>query len=45
MQSAEIVKFNGEVFSTLPLDEADNRRVTFSIDPLTFLQVNLYFQT
>ena len=45
LQSAEIVKFNGEVFSTLPLDEADNRRVTFSIDPLTFLQVNLYFQT
>ena len=44
LQSAEIVKFNGEVFSTLPLDEADNRRVTFSIDPLTFLQVNLYFQ-
>ena len=43
--SAEIVKFNGEVFSTLPLDEADNRRVTFSIGPLTFSQVNLYFQT
>ena len=45
LKSAEIVKFNGEVFSTLPLDEADDRRVTFSIDPLTFLQVNLYFQT
>ena len=45
LKSAEIVKFNGEVFSTLPLDEADNRRVTFLINPLSFLQVNLYFQT
>ena len=45
MKAAEIVKLNGEVFSTLPLDEADNRKVSFSVDPLSFLQVNLYFRS
>jgi len=43
LRSAEIVKFNGELFSTLPLDEADNRKVSLAVDPLSFLQVNLYF--
>ena len=45
LKAANIVKLNGEVFSTLPLDEADNRKVSLSIDPLAFLQINLYFQT
>ena len=43
LRSAEIVKFNGELFSTLPLDEADNRKVSLAVDSLSFLQVNLYF--
>ena len=44
LTAAEIVKFNGEVFETLPLDAADKRKVSFAVDPLSFLQVNLYFQ-
>ncbi len=45
IQSAQIVKFNGDVFSTLPLDETDSRKVTFPVASLAFIQVNLYFQT
>lgn len=45
LQSAQVVKFNEDVFSTLPLDEADDRKVTVAVEPLTFLQVNLFFQT
>ena len=44
LQAAEIVKFNGEVFETLPLDDTNKRKVSLSVDPLSFLQVNLYFQ-
>ena len=44
LRAAEIVKFNGEVFETLPLDDADKRKVLLTIDPMSFLQVNLYFQ-
>ena len=44
LRAAEVVNFSGEVFETLPLNDADKRRVTLDIDPLSFLQVNLYFQ-
>ena len=44
LRAAEIVKFNGEVFETLSLDDADKRKVSLAVDPLSFLQVNLYFQ-
>ena len=44
LRAAEIVKFNGEVFETLPLDDSDKRKVSLNVDPLSFLQVNLYFQ-
>ena len=44
LKAAEIVQFNGEVFETLPLDDTDKRKVSLDVDPLSFLQVNLYFQ-
>ena len=44
LRAAEIVNFNGEVFETLPLDDVDKRKVSLDIDPMSFLQVNLYFQ-
>ena len=44
LRAAEIVTFNGEVFETLPLDDTDKRKVSLVVDPLSFLQVNLYFQ-
>ena len=44
LRAAEIVTFNGEVFETLPLDDTDKRKVSLVINPMSFLQVNLYFQ-
>ena len=43
LRAAEIVEFNGKTFETLPLDD-DKRKVSLVVDPLSFLQVNLYFQ-